>query len=79
MNKFSPETVTAMRAAVDEVTSSRRGHILAESISTRRFVASRILKCAGPGVTTFEDLRTAGRRAVLDRFASADAARSLLR
>ncbi|WP_245310701.1 MULTISPECIES: hypothetical protein [Bradyrhizobium] len=75
MNKFDPDTVVAMRAALDEVCS----HIPAESISARRFVASRILECAGRGVTDFDDLRTAGRRAVLDRFASVDAARSMLR
>jgi hypothetical protein len=75
MNKFDPETVVAMRAALDEVCS----HIPAHSTSARTFVASRILECAGRGETTFEALRTAGRRAVLDRFASVDVARRMLR
>ena len=75
MNRFDPETIAAMRTALDEVC----GHMPVDSISARTFVASRILECAGRGVTTLEGLKTAGKRAVLDRFADIDAAGSMSR
>jgi hypothetical protein len=75
MNRFDPETIAAMRTALDEVCS----HMPVDSISARTFVASRILECAGSGVTTLDDLKTAGKRAVLDRFTDTDAAGSMSR
>jgi hypothetical protein len=63
---FDSKTVADMRSILDEVCS----HLPESSTEARTFVASRILECAKQGETTHAALLAAGRRAVLDRFAS---------
>ena len=75
MKQFDTETVTAMRAALDEVCQ----HVPASATSARTVVASRILQRASEGSTDYEDFRDAGRRAVLDQFANVNVVRSLMR
>jgi hypothetical protein len=71
MQEFNRDTITAMRAVLEEVCR----HIPPNSNATRTFVVSRILECAGTGDQTYEGLLAAARRAVIDRFGSIDAVR----
>ena len=69
MNQFGSTTVTTMRAVLEEVCI----HIPQNSTSTRAFIASQILKCAGEGEESYEGLLAAARRAVIDQFGNVDA------
>jgi len=70
MNQFDQTTVAAMRAALEEVCR----HIPEKSIGARTFVATRILESAHGGEKSIDGLLRAGRRAVIDRFGTPDAA-----
>jgi len=70
MEQFDRVTVTAMRAALDDVCR----HIPSQSTSVRAFVATRILESARNGERSLDGLKRAGRRAVIDQFGSTDAA-----
>lgn len=61
MANFSSDTVTAMRAALDEVCQQ----MPLSSTSLRTQVASRILERAKQGNADFEDFKEAGYLAVL--------------
>jgi hypothetical protein len=72
MPLFNAQTVTAMRAVLEEVCS----HIPANSTSARTFIASKILECASNGEETYDGLLAAGRRAVIDQFGAVGVVRS---
>jgi hypothetical protein len=75
MKQYDDQTVAAMRAALEEVCA----HVPISATSARTIVASGILKRASKGDATFDDFRNAGRRAILDQFASVEAGRALFR
>jgi hypothetical protein len=75
MNQFGSTTVVTMRSVFDEVCRQ----IPADSTSARVFVASQILQCASTGEHSYDGLLAAGRRAVIEQFGGADAAREGLR
>jgi hypothetical protein len=70
MTQFDNETVTAMRTALDEVCQ----HVPVSATSARTIVATRILQRANEGKACYDDFREVGRRAILDQFASVEAA-----
>jgi hypothetical protein len=74
MNQFDQATVAVMRAALEEVCK----HIPAGSTGARAFVATRILESAHSGDRSLDALMRAGRRAVIDRFGSTNAAMKAL-
>ena len=74
MAQFDRNTIKAMQTALDDVCS----HIPQKSVEARRFVASKMLECAGNGNRSRGALLAAGRRAVIDQFGSIEAVRRQL-
>ena len=52
MNHFGSDTISIMRAVLDDVCS----HLPRNSTSARTFIASRILECASKGERTYDGL-----------------------
>jgi hypothetical protein len=74
MNHFGSDTISIMRAVLDDVCS----HIPRNSTAARTFIASRILECASKGERTYDGLLLAARRAVIEQFGTVEAIRRRL-
>lgn len=71
VNRFDKTTISAMRTVLEEVCS----HIPTNAVAARTVIAVKILDCASNGERSYEGLRAAGRRAVIDQFGNVDVVR----